>query len=659
GPGGTGKTRLALEVAAGLQTEFPDGVFFIPLASIRDEGLVVPAVVRTLNLPEQSGQSPLDALTTYLPGKRLLLVLDSFEQVAGAASEIAALLQAAPTTRALITSRSPLRIRGEQEYPVPPLTLPEEATDVLPEQLLEYESVKLFQERAQAVKPAFRVTAENGAAIVEICRRLDGLPLAIELAAARVKLMSPGLVLSHLEDRFELLTEGPRDVPRHQQTLRGAFDWSYDLMTAEEQTLFRHLCVFVGGFSLEAAEWICRPVVDPEFHLLDGLASLVDKSLLRQTETSGEARFEMLETIREYGWMLLEESGEVEALRQRHAEYFVSLAERAEPLLGGPDQAVWFDRLESEHPNAQAVLEWALEKGQIEVAVRFGNALWWFWWVRGHFGEMRHRVELGLAQSAMLSRAQHATLLVASGAMMSMDGDHERAVQLFEEAVALERDRRDKTGVPRALRSLGFGLSSRGEYGRASALFEEALALDREIGNVRGESAALRALGKMETYQGNYERAGELFASALALDKKQDDRHSMAFSLRGLGDVARYLGDSERASRLYGEALELYRELGSKPGIAYSLQDLADAGRDRGELQEAGRLYDDALDLLLKLGNRRRIATCLAGLAALSLAEGKAESAARLYGVIETLSETVRAPLPPARRAQLDSDIAA
>ena len=656
GPGGTGKTRLALEVARTLASECPDGVHFIPLATVTEGELVPTAIARTLNLQEWGGDAPLQVLFSHLPGKRLVLVLDSFEQVMDSAGQIAELLEISPETKFLVTSREPLRIRGEHEYQVGPLDLPDPADFLDPDRVLQAEAVGLFVQRARAAKPSFHLTGENASEVVEICRRLDGLPLAIELAAARCKHMSPKVMVRRLADRFAFLTEGPRDVPEHQRTLRGAFDWSYDLLNGDERALFRHVSVFVGGFTIEAAEQVAQLAEQREFHVLDGLTSLVDKSLIRQVEgPDGEPRFEMLETIREYGSLQLHEEGEIETARRRHADYFLDLARRAESRLEGPDQALWFDLLEAEHSNVQAALDWLLGKGEVETAVRIGTALWWFWWVRGHFGEMRWRMEQGLARSGTLPKALRANLLLASGVLISMDGDHERAVKLFEEAVALERERRDKTGIPRALRGFGLLISDRGEYARASVLFAEALVLDREVGDKHGESSDLRALGKMQIHLGNPAVAKEHFEEALALGQALGDRHGAAFSLASLGDAARHTEDHDLAAQMYREALDLFRELGSKPGVASSLNDLAETERLRGNLATAIELFGEALELLVALGHRLQIADCLAGLAAIALAKGQAERAARLYGVIESLRENARLVLSPADHAEYET----
>jgi predicted ATPase/TolB-like protein/Tfp pilus assembly protein PilF len=660
GPGGTGKTRLALEVARTLASECPDGVHFVPLATVTDGELVPAAVARTLHLQEWGDQTPFEALLSHLPGKRLVLVLDSFEQVMDSVGRIAELLEISPTTKFLVTSREPLRIRREHEYPVGPLVLPDPAGPPDPDRVLQSEAIALFVQRARAAKPSFQLTVENASDVVEICRRLDGLPLGIELAAARCKHMSPKVMLKRLADRFAFLTEGPRDVPEHQRTLRGAFDWSYDLLNGDERALFRYVSIFVGGFTIEAAEQVAQLTDQRELHVLDGLTSLVDKSLIRQVEgPDAEPRFEMLETIREYGTLLLHEAGEIETARRRHADWFLDLAKRAESRLEGPEQALWFDLLEVEHSNVQAALDWLLGRGEVETAVRIGTALWWFWWVRGHFGEMRWRVEQGLVRSGSLPKALRANLLLASGVLISMDGDHERAAKLFEEAVALERERRDKTGIPRALRGFGLLISDRGEYARASVLFEEALVLDRELGDQHGEAADLRALGKMQIHLGNPALAKKHFQEALSLSESLGDRHSAAFSLAALGDAARNVEDHDLAARMYREAHDLFRELGSKPGVASSLTDLAETERLRGNLATAIHLFEEALRLLVALGHRLQIADCVAGLAAITLAKGQAEQAARLYGVVESLRENARLVLSPADHAEYETTRAA
>src|SRR5947209_1862334 len=402
GTGGVGKTRLSLQVASDLLDDFADGVCFVPLAHVRDPELVVPTIARALGIKEAGERPLLDLLQASLQHKRLLLLLDNFEQVVAAAAGLAELLASCPQLKILVTSRAVLHIHGEHEFPVPPLALPDLNDLPQSQTLSQYAAVALFLERAQAARPDFELTPANARAIAEICVRLDGLPLAIELAAARVKLLPPQALLARLEHRLQVLTGGARDVPARQQTLRNLLAWSYDLLDGKEQQLFGRLSVFVGGGTLEAVEGLSTALGDLPAYVLDGLTSLIDKSLLRQTEQEGqEPRLLMLETIREYGLEVLAASGEMESTRRAHATYYLALAELAELELGGPQQGVWLDRLEREHDNLRAALQWTIEQGEaggsMEMALRLGGALRRFWWGRGHWSEGRNFLERALA----------------------------------------------------------------------------------------------------------------------------------------------------------------------------------------------------------------------------------------------------------------------
>jgi predicted ATPase/TolB-like protein/Tfp pilus assembly protein PilF len=657
GPPGTGKTRLGLRAAETLLGEFPDGVFLVPLAAIREPRQLVPEVARVVGVEESSAKPIGEILKRHLHGLRALILLDGIEHLRGAVPELAELLAGMLHSVFLVTSRAPLRIRGEHEFPVPPLDLPGPSAANDPDEAFESDAVRLFVQRAQAVQPAFSLTAQNAGTVVEICRRLDGLPLAIELAAARIKHMTAREVLARLEDRLGFLVHGPRDLPGGHRTLLEAFAGTQELLDDPEKRLFRRLAVFIGGWDLEAAERVCAETQDDVLRVLDGLAALVDLSLVHQTETPEEGtRFGMLETVHEYAAHLLAEVGEDEDLRHRHAEYYRSLALGAEPHLQGERLLDWLERLERDRANLYAALDWLLDQDAIEEATRMGNALWRFWWIRGHFSEMRHRLEqaLAVADSRLLPRSVQANLRVAMGALALEDGDQSRAVKLFEEAVALERGRTERSGVGIALRALGFGLSARGDYDRAAGLFEEALTIDRELGDDPGSAAALRGLAKMETYRGNVDRAAKLFEEALAIDRGVHDEQSEAFSLLGLGEVARLRGELDPATQRYEEALAVNRRIGSKPGIAYVLYELAETARARGQKERAHELYAQTLALLVQLGNRRRIVRCLVGLAALSVQEGDAERAARLLGFVDAQRERMGVRIPPTERDERD-----
>ncbi|MFQ5796017.1 MAG: BTAD domain-containing putative transcriptional regulator [Candidatus Bipolaricaulia bacterium] len=626
GVGGTGKTRLGLQVAADLIAHFEDGAYFMNLAPISDPGLVVSTIAQTLGIKETGGQSLFDSLKESLRDRQILLLLDNFEPVVAAAPQVVGLLEAYPRLKLLVTSREPCHVSGEHVFPVPPLTLPK--SDLKPpppiEHLVQYEAVRLFIERALAVKLDFAVTRESAPAIAEICIRLDGLPLAIELAAARITLLSPQAILERLGSRLELLTGGARDLPARQQTLRDTIDWSYDLLDAGEKTLFERLSVFVGGCTLEAAEAVCSGVDDleQEMDILDGLASLVDKNLLRQEERAeGEPRFLMLETIREYGLERLEASGktEAEAIRCTHADYYLDLAEAAEPRIGwwgGPEQGIWLNWLEVEHDNLRAALAHFEQIGEVEAGLRLGGALRSFWFLRGSPSEGRRWLEGALKQGGSVSAPVRAKALLGAGWLAWRQSDYEQATALLEESLALFQELGDKEGIAGSLNRLGLVACSEGDLGRAAALCEEALTLYRELG----------------------------------------DKLGIADSILYLGHVAQYQDDLGRATALYEESLVLCRGLENKQGIALSLFHLGNVAVGQGDLGRAVALYEESLILRQEIGDKGGIALCLEGLAGVACANGQPEQAARLFGAAEALREAIGFPLMPPDRTLLDYD---
>jgi predicted ATPase len=484
GIGGVGKTRLSLQVGIDLLNDFADGVCFVPLAPISDPDLVVPTIAQVLGIKETGERPLLDLLKAYLRDKHLLLLLDNFEQVLPAVPELSNLLADCPQLKVLVTSRAVLHIRGEHEFPVPPLALPDLTHLPGSESLLQYAAVTLFLHCAQAVRPDFQVTPASTRTIAEICVRLDGLPLAIELAAARIKLLSPQALLTRLGHRLQVLTSGAQDAPVRQQTLRNTLAWSYDLLDAEEQRLFRRLSVFAGGCTLEVVEGLYTALGELPAAVLDGVASLIDKSLLRQVEQEGEEpRLLMLATIREYGLEVLASSGEMESTRQAHAHYYLALAEQAELELGGPQQAVWLDRLEREHDNLRGALQWSLEQGEtqhsMEMAMRLGGALRLFWWGRGHWSEGRSFLERALAASEGIEAPVRAKALFAAGNLAFIQSDYERAEPLCQESLVLYRELEDQPGIAFALSLLGSVAWTQGNMVAARNLTEEALEIAR------------------------------------------------------------------------------------------------------------------------------------------------------------------------------------
>ena len=650
GPGGTGKTRLVLQAGAELLDGFHDGVFFVNLAPISDPDLVVSTIAQTLGLKETAGQPLVDTLKNYLKEKSLLLLLDNFEQVVEAAPQVNALLEAASQLKVLVTSRVPLKVQGEKEYPVPPLSLPDPKRLPPLERLAQYESVRLFIERATDVKPDFQVNNENAPAVAEICARLDGLPLAIVLAAARIRLLSPQAMLTRLqshvlsgrEGRLKLLTGGSRDLPARQQTLRGTIEWSYDLLSDDEKKLFRRLSVFVGGRTLEAIEAVCNDDGDLQIDVLDGVESLVSKSLLRQEEgVGGEPRFVMLETIHEFAQEKVEESGEAEELRIRHALYFMELAEKAGPQMHGSQQVEWLDRLEEDHNNLRAALDWSqttTSEGGTELGLRLAGALVRFWEVRGYLTEGRGWLTRTLAHDAVAPHAsvdegkraaQRARAGALNGAarLAYLQGAEEAAQPLIEESVALSRELGNKADLAVALSNLGFVLLNLEDLVGAQAAHEESLAIRRELVRKEGIATGLANLGLMAAHSGDYHRAWPLLT----------------------------------------EGLSLYEELGNKEGRAYTIRHLGFTAHSQSDYKQAGALLRESLIFFWDQGHKRVVAECLAELAAITGGQGEPERAARLFGAAQALYEAlgtamwnINRPLferdLTTSRAQLDED---
>ena len=642
GTGGTGKTRLALQSAAELIDEFEDGVFLVALAPISDPELVASTVAGALSVSESAGRPLKEDLRDFLSIKELLLVLDNFEQVVDAAPLVGELLSGCPGLKVLATSRTLLRIYGEHEYAVRPLELPD--PDHLPsiETLRQYEAIRFFTERARAANAHFSLTNENALAVAEICARLDGLPLAIELAAARIKLLSPQVMCSRLSNPLKFLTGGARDLPERQRTLRGAIAWSHALLDEGEQVLFARLSVFSDGCALEAVEAICDPVGDLFVDVLEGLSSLLDKSLLRQEEmVEEEPRFVMLETIREYARERLELSGEAEEIRRLHAEYFLALAEQGASEQQGPEEATWLERLDLEHDNMRAALSWMLESEEAEPGLRLSGALWRFWWMRGHYSEGRRWLEEALAKDGRAS-AVRAKALEAVGWLADDQGDIDRAVAAAEEGLSLSARSKIESSVTASfLRMLGSAAYVHGDHEQAARLYEESLAISREARDERGVASSLLQLGNVSGDRGNHEEAKTFYEEGLALSRKLDDKALLASALISVGAEFLLQGDHERGAMLNEDAAELYRERGNRGHLQYALDNLGWAALMRGNLQQAEVLHRESLALSRQLGDKLVAAEALEGLACSASARGEAERVARLFGAAESLREAV------------------
>jgi predicted ATPase/class 3 adenylate cyclase len=691
GPGGTGKTRLALQVAADLLDASPDGVFFVPLAPVADPALVVPTIATSLGLREFGARPLLDALRDYLGDKRLLLVLDNFEHVVDAAPAVATLLAGCPRLAVLVTSRAVLCLSGEHDYPVPPLALPDAAvtqalsrepranTALAVEQIAGAEAVRLFVVRARAARPDFALTPANAPAVAALCRRLDGLPLALELAAARTRLLPPPALLARLADAaggpLRLLTGGPRDRPARQQTLRATIEWSYGLLTAHEQAVFRWLGVFAGGCTLEAAEAVCAAG-----DVLDGLGSLVDKSLLRLEEpAAGEPRYLMLETLRELALERLEASGEAAATRQRHAAYFLGVAERADAAMRRAGQAVGLARLEADHDNLRAALAWTLAEadagapvGAAEQALRLAGALSFFWFLRGHLSEGRRWLTRALERAAGVGRETHAAAaapprglalaLAGAGQLARSQGDYPEAERLIGESLAVCREQGDADGLAWGLSLLGIVARYRGDYGRSTALLEESVERYRATGDRFGRVWTLLNLGRTEAFRGNHERAAGLLAAGARGAQELGNPWGLARARTFQGQVAYARGEYRRAEAWFEESLALHRDApgrGDPWASALALAGLGNVARAQGDSGRAMACYAQSLAASRELGDREEIARCLEDVAALAGAQARPRRAARLLGAAVAIREEIGTPVAPFEREAYERQVAA
>jgi predicted ATPase/class 3 adenylate cyclase len=661
GPGGTGKTRLALQVAAELLDVAADGIFFVALAPISDPGLIVSTIAQTLGVRESGSRPLLDTLKDHLRDKQLLLLLDNFEQVVSAAPLIGELLVAAPGLMVLITSRMALRLSGEHEVAVQPLSLPDRTRPPDPGHLTQYAAVRLFVERAQAVKADFAITNENASVVIEICHRLDGLPLAIELAAARIKLFLPQALLARLRSPLTVLTAGARDLPLRQQTLRNTIDWSYTLLGASEQTLFARLAVFVSGCTLDVVEAVCNATGDLPIDVVDGMAALHDQSLVQQLEgLDGEPRFTMLEIIREYALERLDQRGEVKALREWHAAYYLALAEQAEREIVEGQQQVWLERLEIEHDNMRAALEWyqTAEDG-MEAGLRLAGALGPFWFNCGYPSEGRRWLEGALVRSSRASAVVRAKALIQACDLTYDQGDLARAAVLGEAGVQLLRAVGDKRDIAWALHTLGKVGLAQGDDTRATTFFEESLALFRELGNKVGIAHSLSNIEKVVLSQGDYQQAAALLEESLALFRELGRKAGIAWSLNNLGELARSQGDYQRAAVFYDKSLMLFRELGNKWGIAAALTSRGNVALHQGDHQRAAGHFVESLVISKERGDKRSIASCLEGLAGVAGMTGYPERAARLFGAVEATHQAIGTAMSPGDRIEYDRHVAA
>jgi predicted ATPase len=650
GPGGTGKSRLALQVALESLEVFEDGVYQVSLAALTDHALVAVAIATTLDLHETTNGRPLiETLVAFLKDKHLLLLLDNFEQVIDAASVVADLLQACEHLTLLVTSRVPLRVRGEREFAVQPLELPPLSSplsnggDREGADLEKYASIQLFVQRARDVRPNFALTAENAAAVAEICRRLDGLPLAIELAAARTRLLTPAALLKRLTISLDVLGQGARDLPERQQTLHNAITWSYNLLDPVRQRLFRRLAVFVSGWTFEAAEVVCNADGALDGDMFDHMVMLVDNSLIKRGETaSGEPRFSLLQTMRDYALTSLSEGSEETDLHRRHAEYFLSVAIEGDRQLRGADQLAWLDRLEMERDNFRAAYEWCLaQPDRIDDAVQLSTALGWFWYVRGRWSEGRQWFDEALTRQAQAqSTRQRAAALTMAALLAAYQGDSACARDYLTESVSLNRAAKDARQLAYALAVLSLETQWRESSAAARPIAAESLDLFRQVNDRWGLAYALYLDGMAAFWQGDFALTRERYQDSLALFRAEGDRWHAAAPLGRLGDLAYRVGDYAAAQSAYLESLALCREHNDQPGIVGALHTLGDVARARGEWSQAAAYYQDSLNGHVQLGDKHGTAWAHYGLAVIAYREGDfAQATLRLQTCLTLLSE--------------------
>ena len=655
GPGGIGKTRLALQVATETAAEFPAGVCFVPLSAVSDHGLIASTIAQALGVREIGNQSPQENLKEYVRGldQPMLLLLDNFEHLVSAAPVIAQLLTTGPKLKIAVTSQAPLHVYGEHEFPVPPLVLPDLKSIPPIEELTRLPAVALFVERAQAVKREFALTKENAPAVAAICARLDGLPLAIELAAARIKLLSPSAMLVRLESRLSLLTGGARDLPTRQQTLRSTVDWSYGLLNAAEQTLLRRLSVFIGGCTLEGVEAVCDTKGDLGLDILDGMASMVDKSLAQQVEEASETRFLMLNTIREYALERLGESDDEAKTRRAHAAYYLVLAEEgAEDVVANPE---WLDRFEVEHDNFRLALDYLIKTGEAEWGLRLGAALFRFWETREHLKEGRDAIARLLAMEGTSTRPKlRARLLFAAAVLAGEQGDYGSARELLEESLDICIALNDNRGVAVALNARAVNARDRGKLAEASSLFERCVGIWKDLGDTADIARALSNLANVTKLQGDYARATSLYDECLTMFRKAGDGAGAAWTLNYQGDVAREKADLVSARSFCEQSLAAFRELRDGWGIASALSDLANLNSDQGNDAEARRLYGESIRMFQELGHKRGIARALECLAVSAAAQSNAEQSLHLAGAAAALRQRLGAPLTLTEQPRLE-----
>lgn len=654
GPGGVGKTRLAIEVASLLRDHFADGVYFVPLDPLRDPQLVLDTIARRLDLKPIGSQSALQALIDHLYDKRVLVIADNFEQVLAAAPPLNELLAECQRLKLLVTSREKLHLRGEYEYPVPPLLLPDPDAHLSLSALTRVESVELFVERATANHPVFALTPQNAQAVAKLCLHLDGLPLAIELAAARVKLLTPEAMVQRLQTRFSLLTGGIDDLPARQRTLRNAIGWSYELLSESEQLSFRRLAIFTGGWTLEAAEVLLSHGSGDS--ILDRMELLLNKSLILRVETTGEVlRFRMLETIREFGIEQLSLHGELQPMRAKHAAYFTRLAAEAEPHLIGRDQDLWLEYLDNDHDNLRSALRGLLDREQHGEAIELAGHLWRFWLQHAYLSEGLNWLEDVLAYGTAANVQGRAKVLSGAGIISNYHGNYRRGETFLQQAVQEYRTLNDQRGLAVALNGLAHCTGVQGDYTRAIVMCSETIAISREIGDAWSVANSLWYRGNMLWMNGQNEAARRDFEESLILQEQLGNTLGAAYNRLNLAFVEVDAGNYSLAERLIEQVYAGFEH--DKRGVTRLIYYQGLLAFLRRAFGSSLAYYQDSLRMLTELGDSFWIANLLDAIAGISAHAGSPLLAARLFGASEALREHIYAPIMPRARPQYESHV--
>ena len=660
GTGGGGKTHLALVVAANLAERNENRSRWVALGSLHDPDLLPQTVASALDISRMPGLSPTEALCEYLGrGKTLLVLDDCGHLVAACAALVETLLVACPGLCILVTSREPLGIVGEATWAVPPLSFPPPEVAPAFERYAGYEAIKLFVERAKTAVPSFEITPENASVVAGICRRLDGIPLAIEFAAARMSVLSEEQILCRLDDCFGLLTNGGQTSPTRRQSLRATIDWSYDLLSEEERALFRRLSVFSGGFTLEAIEWVCAGDDLGREDILDVLSHLVDKSLVFVAERKGEIHYRFLQTVWQYAREKLAESGEEGELRRRHGIFFLGFSEQAEAGLAGPEQQTSLERLELELDNLRNAVKWSTESAESEVCSRLAGALWRFCYLKGHYDEGRAWLEGALMRPGDYRPAVRAKASVGAGVLAFLQCEYGTAGERLQEALRIYRDLEDERGVASALQVLGSISRERGDYEQAEAYHEESLATWRRLGEEREVARSFNYLGLVAWLRGEHDRATGLSCETLETFKNLGDAEGTTWALVNLGSAALHSGAEQRAAELLSESLSISRKAGYREGVGWSLNQLGLISYRHADHAQAADMLCESLGAHRDLGDKWRMASVLEALAEVACAQGHLGRSARLFGAAEALRETIGAPVPPCERPEYARCVAA